>query len=196
MKKSRLLLTAGFLFLVAGVAMSYGPIMQYWRSKHAGTVLKQPFTSVVHPGAPADKPVVAKSGKPVHLTITSVGVDLTVIDGVYDAKSQTWTLTKDKAQYAMVTPLANNTEGNTFIYGHNRVGVLHTLNRIKTGDEAVVKTDNGLTFTYKFVSAYETNPNDDTLFHYQGPPILTIQTCSGLWFQNRQLFTFDLESVS
>jgi hypothetical protein len=36
-------------------------------------------------------------------------------------------------------------------------------------------------------------PTDATLFEYKGKPILTIQTCSGVWYQNRQLFTFDLE---
>jgi len=73
--------------------------------------------------------------------------------------------------------------------------VFSTLNRIKPGDEAIITTDNGHRFTYKFRAAYETNPSDDSLFHYQGSPILTVQTCSGLWYQNRQLFTFNFENV-
>jgi LPXTG-site transpeptidase (sortase) family protein len=96
------------------------------------------------------------------------------------------------AQYATVTVQPNNKEGNTFIYAHNRVGVFHTLSRINVGDTVIITTDNGHTLTYKFRTSYETNPNDTSLFSYKGAPILTLQTCSGVWYQNRQLFTFDL----
>jgi sortase (surface protein transpeptidase) len=81
------------------------------------------------------------------------------------------------------------------MYGHNRVGVLHTLARIKAGAELIVTTDNNHTFTYIFRGAYETSPSDDSLFAYRGKPILTLQTCSGVFFQNRQMFVFDLEKA-
>ena len=95
--------------------------------------------------------------------------------------------------YAVNTPLANNREGNTFIYGHNRKDVFRKLSGVKAGDEAVITTDNGHTFVYRFKAAYETNPNDATVFQYQGPSILTVQTCSGMRFENRQLFTFTFD---
>jgi LPXTG-site transpeptidase (sortase) family protein len=142
-----------------------------------------------------DPPAQVVSGKPVRIQIPALHIDLQVAEGRYNKQTNSWTLSNDKAHYAVNTPLANNAEGNTFIYGHNRKAVFSTLNRIKAGDEAIVTTDNGHRFTYKFRSAYETNPTDNSLFDYKGAPILTVQTCSGLWYQNRQLFTFNFENV-
>lgn len=137
-----------------------------------------------------------KQGKPISISLPSIAADLTVKDGVYNATSKTWSLSNDAAHYALMTPLANNMSGNTFIYGHNRKEVFAKLSTIRVGDRAYIKTDNGYTFVYRFRVAVETNPYDDSLFKYQGPPILTLQTCSGIWYQNRQLFTFDLVEVS
>jgi LPXTG-site transpeptidase (sortase) family protein len=106
--------------------------------------------------------------------------------------TKTWTLSLSKVQYAVTTPEPNTTGGNTFIYGHYRKGVFATLHTIQAGAQAVVKTSNGHSFYYQLASERVTNPSDTSLFNYQGKPILTIQTCSGLFFQNRQLFTFDL----
>jgi hypothetical protein len=94
-----------------------------------------------------------------------------------------------------MTAPANTAGGNTFLYGHNRPGVFDTLHRIEPQAQAIVTTANGHSFSYRFTGALETDPNDDSLFRYQGKPILTIQTCSGLWYQNRQLFTFALEKA-
>lgn len=199
MKKQRILLIAGFCFVLIGAGIVRAPVMDYLRGKRVAAPLNGSFSSVVSAeAAPAPKPTADQvvSGKPVRLQLPSVGVDLTVAEGKFNVLSKTWTLSNDKAHYAVNTPLANNSEGNTFIYGHNRKGVLKTLSRIKAGDEAVITTDNGYKFIYKFKAAYETDPNDDSLFDYKGAPILTVQTCSGLRFENRQLFTFTLEKVT
>ena len=134
-------------------------------------------------------------GNPVRLDLPSLGLSLAVINGFYNTTTQTWTLTSDKVQYATITPPPNNDSGNTFLYGHYRSGVLATLHIIKPGAQAIITTDNGHTFTYTFVSSQVTDPNDDSVFTYKGAPILTIQTCSGLFFQNRQFFTFTLTKV-
>ncbi len=68
----------------------------------------------------------------------------------------------------------------TFIYGHNRWAVFYKLLKVQPGDEAIVSTANGHTFTYKMTGQKVTQPTDTSLFHYQGPPILTLQTCSRL----------------
>ena len=94
-----------------------------------------------------------------------------------------------------MTAPSNNQSGNTFIYGHNRPAVFAKLSKLQIGETVKVYTDNNHTFTYKFRSAYETSPNDASLFEYDGAPILTLQTCSGLWDQNRYLMTFDLVGV-
>jgi len=137
------------------------------------------------------------SGEPSELIIPSLGIDLQVTPGVYDAKTGKWTLTTDKVQYAVMTPQPNNQGGNTFMYGHYRRGVFATLHNIQPGSTAVVKTANGKTFTYKLDHVNVVTPEDSAgIFNYQGKPILTIQTCTGVFFQNRQLFTFNLEGVS
>ena len=196
MKKRYAVLLAGFFVLFVGLGLGFNQFMSYWHSKHVAQVLTVPFSTAASAGAnPVAAPVQTISGKPVRFQIPALKIDLAVIDGHYDPASKTWTLSKDKVQYAVNTPLANNAEGNTFLYGHNRAGVFKTLYQVKPGDEAIVTTDNGHIFTYKFKAAYETNPNDDSLFHYQGAPIMTVQTCSGIWYQNRQLFTFTLEKV-
>jgi LPXTG-site transpeptidase (sortase) family protein len=136
------------------------------------------------------------SGNPTSIAIPSLDISLPVINGTYNKTSQTWTLTNDKVQYATITPPPNNASGNTFLYGHYRKGVFATLHLIKPGAQAFIMTDNGHTFTYTFTSSRETNPADDSVFTYTGAPILTIQTCSGLFFQNRQFFTFTLTRVA
>lgn len=188
-------LISGVILIGVGLMLAAGPITELWRSKHVESVSASPFSVIAAttPAVTAEPTLI--SGQPARIQIPALAVDLPVIDGYYNANSKTWTLTKDKVQYATITPQPNNKEGNTFLYGHNRPEVFKVLNKIKSGDEVIVTTTNGHIFTYTFRTAYETNPNDVSLFEYKGAPILTIQTCSGVWYQNRQLFTFDLTKV-
>ncbi len=177
--------------------MGYDPLMRYL---HGRTQTSLPSGGAVSQVQAAqtnttDQTKDVLQGKPSRLLIPRLSLDLPVADGVYNSKTKSWTLSKDKAHYALITALANNQAGNTFIYGHNRREVFANLARLQPGDTVVVHTDNGHTFTYNFRSAYDTNPNDDSLFFYRGKPVLTLQTCSGIWFQNRRLFTFDLVGV-
>ena len=135
------------------------------------------------------------SGDPVRIDIPSLKLSLPVIPGVYNEQTKTWTLTLDKVQYATITPPPNDAGGSTFLYGHYRWGVFAILHTIQKGATATITTSNGHTFTYTFESSRVTDPGDDSVFSYTGKPILTIQTCTGLFFQNRQLFTFTLTKV-
>jgi len=135
-------------------------------------------------------------GNPVKIELPSLHLSLSVIPGTYDPRTRSWTLTNDKVQYAVMTPLPNNESGNTFMYGHYRWGVFATLHTIMPGAQAIVTTDNGHTFTYTFISSRITDPSDTSVFDPSAKPMLTIQTCTGLFFQNRQLFTFALEQVA
>lgn len=197
MKKRGALLITGFLCIASGAVISYGPLQEYWQGKQVATALEIPFAEAVAANAPTPSTESSKeeSGKPSRVQIPSLGIDLSVAEGRYNENAKTWTLSKDKAHYAVNTPELNNTGGNTFIYGHNRKEVFQKLTRIKKGAEIVVIAKNGKQFIYHFANAYETHPNDDSLFKYEGAPILTLQTCSGMWFQNRQLFTFTFTEV-
>lgn len=135
------------------------------------------------------------TGKPKQIIIESVGIDLPVEVGLYNPSLRTWTLNDTSAFYAEITPEPNNKEGNTFIYGHNESSVFESLPGVNIGDEARVITENGLQFTYTLAGSKQTTPEDLELFNYRGAPILTLQTCTGIWMENRTLFVFSLKEV-
>ena len=195
MKKARLWLAGGICLIVIGLVLGWSPLKQYWQGTHNVTT-SSPFTHVADAAPANTKHAAVIEGTATRIQIPSLHLDLPVIDGYYNKQAKTWTLTEDKVQYATTTPENNNQEGNTFLYGHYRRGVFETLHTIQPGAQVIITTDNNHTFTYRYRSAYVTNPNDDSLFKYQGPPIMTIQTCSGAWYQNRQLFVFDLVSAT
>lgn len=162
-----------------------------YNSIHANSVEAAPITTKpvvinVHP----EKPLI--SGKPIHLSIPVVGIDLHVVDGFYNKTSRQWTLTGDKAQFATITTPLNNYAGLSFIYGHNNKQVLGRIKNIQLGQVAVLKTDQNQVFYYKFVKTEAVKPENTSIFNYSGDPILVIQTCSGSWNQNRQMYYFDL----
>lgn len=147
---------------------------------------------IVHP-APIVK-AVAK-GKPRHITIASVGISLPVADGHYDASTGQWTLSDDKAFYGTPTSPANSESGNTFVYGHNSRNIFGSLPQMKPGDKAVITTDTGYEFTYTFESSENVKPTDTIVLGYDGDtPRLTLQTCSGMWYETRHIFYFKLTS--
>lgn len=190
--KLRFRATIGLLFLAAGLLLGSAP---YLSSRN---VRNQPAKGSAVMGAVTDTPWQAAgssapiSGKPNRIVIPSLAIDLDVVDGYYNSGDRSWTLTGDKAQFATITSPANNKEGNTFIYGHNTKKVFAALPGIKPNAEVFVYTDTNHQFTYRFTSSYETSPQDSSLFTYRGAPRLTLQTCTGLWYQNRSLFTFEL----
>lgn len=183
----------GVGMILFGVILGYRPFAEYVTNKQPPAIaFSAPASKVATPQSTPTQSVV--SGHPVRLQIPSLNFDLQIIDGVYNVKAQTWNLTTNKVQYATITPEPNSANGNTFMYGHNRREVFEFLYKIKPTAQAIVTTDNGHEFTYSYVGAHTTDPNDDSLFNYQGAPILTLQTCSGPVYQYRQLFTFSLVS--
>ncbi len=179
----------GIFFVLAGVLLSSQHLVQYLQNRNSQPVFSQPAQQTI-----TKKPTV--SGQPSHIDLPSVNISIDVENGYYNKVSQTWTLSTNKAEYATVTPEPNDAGGNTFIYGHNRWEVFYKLLNVKAGDEAIVTTANNHKFVYKMVSRRDIKPTDSSLFRYQGPPILTLQTCSGFWYQNRSLFVFKLVQVA
>lgn len=132
----------------------------------------------------------AISGVPVRIVVPSLAIDLHVLPGEYDQANDSWTLTGYNAHFATITVPANNQQGNTFIYGHNNPRVFGPLKRIQPGAEVMLIADNGNQFIYSLESKRTVIPEDVTLFNYHGPPVLTIQTCTGAWHEKRELFQF------
>lgn len=131
------------------------------------------------------------NGKPIQIKIKSLGINLPVTDGEYNEQTGAWTLSDTHANYAVMSTPANNQGGSTFIYGHYKEGVFDNLHDLTAGDKAVLITDNGYKFTYVFRSSHVVDPYNGSLLNYRGKPILHLQTCSGAWMQNRQIFVLD-----
>jgi sortase (surface protein transpeptidase) len=136
------------------------------------------------------------TGTPVSISIPSLTMNLQVVPGIYNAKTGQWNLSLTQAQFAEPSVQPNNEAGNTLIYGHYRPEVFAYLHLIKPGAQASITTDNGYTFTYTYQGSQAFNPTDTSIFSYQGAPRLTIQTCSGVFFQNRQMYYFQYDGYA
>lgn len=140
-------------------------------------------------------PKFKEAGIPVRVAISDVGIDVPVQKGFYDSDKKIWTLSLDKAQFAMMSKKPNTIEGNTYIYGHARTNVFAPLLKAKVGATAVVHTEDGQEFSYRLKTILVVKPEDSTILQYHGSPILTLQTCSGSLFQNRSLYVFEFVSA-
>jgi LPXTG-site transpeptidase (sortase) family protein len=172
------MLAGGFMLLVGII-----------RSRETSLAFSPPPTSAISQTKQADY----VGGEPVKIIIPSLKINLPVIPGYYNQQTKQWTLTVDKVQYAAITPEPNNQSGNTFLYGHYRSNVFASLHTIKPGAQVEIDTNNNHKFIYQLSEVKIVSPDDSkSVFEYKGKPELTVQTCTGLFFQNRQLFTFDL----
>lgn len=180
--------------IIFGLFLGFPSIRQYLDSRNL-TKQSQPSNVVFanKPIKPTPEPRI--SGLANRVVIKSLAIDLPVVYGQYYPQTKSWDLSSDKAQFASLSKLNNNKTGNSLIYGHNNKLVFAKLAQIKPGAEASVFTENGHEFKYIYKSSVETSPNDSSVFYYQGPPMLTLQTCSGIWYQNRQLFSFEFVGV-
>lgn len=145
---------------------------------------------------PALSPRPAIQGMPTHISVPSLGIDLNVQTGYYDDASDTWSLDLINAYYAAYSLPINDSNGTTLIYSHAQAGLFDRLPQIQADTEAIVTTDTGYTFRYSFTSMREVDPSDTSVFVFDGPPTLVLQTCVGDWSQYRALFSFKLLSVT
>lgn len=187
--KLRFYVIIGLLFVLLGAFLGSPWLISQFEGHNAQPTVK-PGTVQAAP-APKDTPSLI-SGDPKHIELPAENISIDVERGYYNPATKGWTLSNTKADYAAVTPEPNNQSGNTFIYGHNKASVFAKLLKAKVGDKAIITTANGHRFTYQMASYHDTQPQDTSLFTYKGAPILTLQTCSGAWYQNRRLYTFSL----
>lgn len=161
-------------------------------SKHGAILARS-----VLPAALPQTHVAVISGTPVRIVIPDSGIDLPVDPGYYDASQSSWTLSGYRAQYAMISQLANNAAGDTFIYGHNNNYVFGALrhNTPAVGAQAFLYTDNGHIFEYRFQQTFSLSPDDTSVFSYSGPPVMTIQTCTGSLNEWRTMYRFGFVKV-
>jgi LPXTG-site transpeptidase (sortase) family protein len=189
MKSHTIIRIFAAVFILAGLA-GLLPLAYFWEQNHnAAKQAAVPIRTVALQPSPT-----LVTGRPRTVSIPSLNINLQVIDGNYDRKTGEWTLTLNKAQFATPSVQPNNQTGNTLIYGHYRPQVFAYLHHITTGAQATITTDNGYTFTYTYQNTEALNPADTSIFAYRGAPRLTIQTCSGAFMQNRQMYYFAYDS--
>lgn len=164
---------------------------------NTGWIHKKPHYIKYDPHLPIvlTRAVVITAGEPVRITVPNLGIDLPIDEGQYDEANQTWTLSGYHAQFAMASVVANDFQGNTFIYGHNNPDVFGKLKQLTAGDTMQLYTDNGYVFSYTFTAYADLQPDDGSVFKYDGPPQATIQTCSGAWNELRRMYHFDFTEV-
>lgn len=184
--------TVGVIAGIAGIA----PVLlqQVSISSAVAKAASTPAIETVAATPPTSAPA-ALSGHPTHISIPYVGIELNVIDGFYNQKDGSWTLSDHNVQFATITPEPNDKTGNTFIYGHATNEVFGHLPRIKKDAEVAITTTNGYRFVYKFRDSVVVSPTDTSVLAATQSSTLTLQTCTGFWSENRQIFHFDFVRV-
>lgn len=180
-----LILRVVSLYIAAGSVL--------WNVPQTLAVASIPVQAIAY--APQVSPTTI-SGHPVGVSVERLGINLPVIDGSYNAITDSWTLTDDKAQFAAITQIPNNQSGNTFIYGHNTDPVFMKLAGLAQGDIAHVRTNNGHVFEYAYTGQDFVLPNNTSVLSDKPPrPRLTLMTCEGVFSQTRRIMTFDFKKV-
>lgn len=136
------------------------------------------------------------SGRPVHISVPSVGINLPVVDGFYNKSTGEWTLGPKQAQFATPSKQPNNDSGTTYIYGHDTQAVFNRLHKLKIGAEVAVITENGYQFVYRFTDSVITTPYAvSEVIAPSDKPTLSLQTCYGPTSADRRIFHFDFVRV-
>lgn len=141
------------------------------------------------------KAIPATQGIPVRVAVPSLSIDLPVAVGSYNPDDGSWTVDATQAYFADASMPINNSNGTSLIYGHAQSTVFETLPQIQPEAEAIVTTDTGYVFHYRYTSVQQVPPSDVSVFTSVGPPKLVLQTCIGAWSELRALFSFRLESI-
>jgi len=200
MARKKLLVKTTLIYLVI-VGVIVIPVFLWSQNTHA--VASIPVVSTTTPSTiptavtptPTPKITGLVYGTPVRLSIPNIGLNLPIVNGTYNPKTQAWSLSNDVAQYATITAKPNNEQGNTLIYGHDINTVFAATANLKVGDQLLIFTDNNHILSYTYTGSDNVSPNNTNILSYTGPARITLLTCSG-WFSSlRALMYFKFESV-
>lgn len=171
-------------------------------SQFAGTPTraKQPQVAPVTFQSIQPAPPQKVTAIPVRVVLPDSGIDLQVIDGIYNDTDGSWTLSENNAHYAAMSAPANNTSGTTFIYGHGTDAVFGKIgaNHPVMGSKAILYGSYRQAFTYTLREIKNFEPSDTSMFAdmQSGAPRLIIQTCTGIFSEWRTMFIYDFEGAS
>lgn len=176
---------AAIACVLAGVGVMIPFGQMYVQQKQA---LARPVM-VVQPPLPVTPDVV--SGKPVRIELPTLSKSLAIIDGTYNSATAEWTASDADAVFMTLTNNPNNKQGDTLIYGHATPAIFGPILTLRLGAEALIYTDNGYIFTYTYAATQTVSPDNTEVLNYEGAPRLTLQTCTGLYSQNRTFLHFE-----
>lgn len=181
MLKSEIFLKLFFVFitssLIALIAIKVVP-----------STLLSPHTaeaSTLIDPVPPNLRISLSTAPPTKISISSIDLSLDISPGVI--VNNQWTLFSDKISWLSTSSRVG--EGNTILYGHNRVGLFAGLKKLNIGDEIQVKQDNKI-YKYKVWQMHKILPTDvEAVLSNQNQ--LTLYTCDGS-FDQRRLVVFAL----
>lgn len=191
-ERLRFNLVIGTLFIASAFLLGFDPVLS-----KLGMVYQ---TSVVQPvdisnQQSLEDPQKLIQGRPVTVYLPDVELQRTIIDGDYNPDNRSWTLSGQYAHFATISMLPNNKTGNTFIYGHNTPAVFAGLKNLRAGNTAFIRVDSGETFVYRYIKSTEVYPEDVSILGQTIKPTLSLQTCTGLWYQKRTVYQFEFVEV-
>lgn len=109
-----------------------------------------------------------------------MSLDLSVAPGI--VKNNQWTLFDDKISW-LATSEAPGSGKNVILYGHNRHLLFGDLDKLKIGEEIIVKNSND-TFTYTVWEMRKVLPEEvDVIISPKNQ--LTLYTCDGSFDERR-----------
>lgn len=163
-----ILLTAS---LVALIGVKYFPIGIF-------SPLEAEASTLVDP-VPPSLTIKLSTASPTKITISAINLDLPIAPGVIvDNK---WTLFLDKISWLSTSSRVG--EGNTILYGHNRLGLFGGLKELNIGDEIIITQDSKI-YKFKISQQRKVLPTDVEAI-LSGKNQLTLYTCDGSFDQRR-----------
>jgi LPXTG-site transpeptidase (sortase) family protein len=137
-------------------------------------------------------------GIPSRIIVPSIAIDLPIVSQSYNLSTKTWPVSPTNANYANDTAQANNTKGETLIYGHNNRRVFGPLLNMKQGDAVYVYTSNNHVFKYIYQASEDITPTKLSIFDdmAKAGPGLKLITCDGPYFEYRHLMSLKLLQAS
>lgn len=137
-------------------------------------------------------------GVPSRVLIPSLNIDLPVVRQSYSKAIKSWPVEPGVANYAVETPLINNSHGASLIYGHATQTVFGRLLDLAPAADVYVYTANGHIFKYSYTGSQDITPQQTQIVAQMAaaPAGLRMITCDGDYFQYRHLMSFKLLQAS
>jgi LPXTG-site transpeptidase (sortase) family protein len=124
---------------------------------------------------------------PISLTIADLGIHLDLKQGVYDARSNQWTI-DDHAAYITTQ------SATPIIYAHNRPALFAPLRSIEAGMTMTLTWSDGATASYRYTKTRFVSPDDGQILREVNDKTIILLTCNGCFDESRRLVYFEEQS--